>query len=63
MKQGSGADQVRSRLEGDTTVGLGVVQVVNRGEMAISERRVGHRPEMFSRLELGRVGWQTKQGT
>lgn len=45
-------------LEVDTALGLGVLQVIDRGEMTIGERRVGQRPQMLDGLEL--VHWQLR---
>ena len=61
MEEGGGADQVRPGLERDTALGLGVLQVVNRGEMAVGKRGVGERPQVFGGLKLGRVGGQKEQ--
>jgi hypothetical protein len=61
MEQGRGADQVRAGLQGHTALSLGIFQIIDAGEMAIGEDRVGERPEMLSRLEFGRVGGQEQQ--
>jgi hypothetical protein len=37
---------------------LGVLQVIDGGEVAIGERRVGEWPQMLCRLEFWRVGWE-----
>jgi hypothetical protein len=42
-------------LEGHAARGLSDLQVVDRGEMAVGECGVGQRPEVFGRLELGRI--------
>lgn len=61
MEEGGGADQVRAGLEGHATCGLRVLQVVNAGEMAVGERRVGQRPQVLGGLEFGGVGRQEQQ--
>ena len=51
----------RSSLDGlevDTALGLGVLQIIDRGEVTIGERRVGQRPQMLDGLEL--VHWQLR---
>ncbi len=53
VEERGGADQVRASLEGDAALGLSVFELINTGEMAIGERGVGQRPQMFGRLELG----------
>ena len=55
------ANEVGTRLEGDAARGLGVFEVVDRGEMAVGERGVGQRPEMLGGLELGRIRRQEQQ--
>jgi len=56
MEQGGGADEIRAGLQRQAAGGLGVLQLVDRGEMVIGERRVGERPQMLGGLEFGRVG-------
>jgi hypothetical protein len=53
VKTGGRANEVGTDLEGDTAGSLGVLQVVNRGEMPIGQRGVGESPEVFGRMELG----------
>jgi hypothetical protein len=55
------AYQVGSGLQGDAAGGLGVFELVDRGEMAIGERCIGQRPEVFGGLELGRIRRQEEQ--
>lgn len=49
----SRANEVGTRLERHTARSLSILQVIDRGEMAVGERSVGQRPEVFGRLELG----------
>jgi len=48
-------------LQGDTALALSVFQLLNAGEMAIEERRIGERPQMFRRLQFGRIRRQKEQ--
>jgi hypothetical protein len=48
-------------LERGAPLGLGVFQVVNRGEMAVGQHGVSQWPEMLSRLQFGRVRRQEEQ--
>jgi hypothetical protein len=48
-------------LEGATALCLGVLKVVDPGEMAIGERSIRERPEMFGGLELRRIRRQEEQ--
>ncbi len=45
----------------DAAVGLHVLQFVDGGEVAVDERGVGERPQMFGGLQLRRVGRQEEQ--
>jgi hypothetical protein len=56
-----GANEIGSRLEGDAALGLGIFQLVDRGEMPVGQRCVGEWPEMLGRLELRRIRWQEQQ--
>src|SRR5258708_15531397 len=49
------ADEVGTGLEGDAACGLHLFEVVERGEVAAGERRIGERPEVLSGLLGGRV--------
>ena len=61
MEPRRGADELAVRLKRDAALCLGVLQVIDRGEMAVRQGRVGQRPEMFGRLELRRIRWQEEQ--
>ncbi len=60
-EQRGGADEVVTRLQRDAAGGLRIFQVLDAGEVAIGQRGVGQWPEMFSRLEFGRIGRQEEQ--
>lgn len=60
-EQRRGANAFRLTLEDSAARGLGVFEVVDAGEVAVRERGVGQRPEMFGGLDLGRVGGQEEQ--
>jgi hypothetical protein len=53
-----GANTLRLVLEGETARRLRVLQLVNRGKVAIDERGIGERPQVLSRLKFGGIGWQ-----
>src|SRR5260221_5706363 len=55
VEQRGGADQIWTGLEGDAALSLRVLEVVDRGEMAVEQGRVGERPEGLGRLELRRI--------
>ena len=48
-------------LKRSTMGKLNVLQLLDSGELAIDQGGVGQRPEMFSGLELGRVGREEEQ--
>ena len=48
-------NEVGTRLEGDAARGLGVLELVDRSEMAVGQGRVGQRPQVLGRLQLGRI--------
>lgn len=58
MEEGGRADEVGTRLEGDAAHRLSVFEFVDRGEMAIGQRRVRQRPEVLGWLQL----WRTRIG-
>jgi len=47
--------------EGGAPLGQRSVEVLDGGEVLVGERLVERRPEAFSRLELGAVGWQVDE--
>lgn len=61
MEQRGRADEVGTRLEGNTARGLGIFEGVNRGEMPIGQRRVGQRPQVLGGMELRRIGREEQQ--
>jgi hypothetical protein len=48
-------------LERHAARGLGVFELVDGVEVAVSQRRIGQRPQMLRRLMFGRVGRQQEQ--
>src|SRR5260221_502779 len=54
-------NEVGTRLEGDAARSLGVFELVDRSEMAVGQGRVGQRPQVLGRLELGRIRRQAQQ--
>jgi hypothetical protein len=44
-------------MQGNTALGLGVLKLLNGGEVAVDEAGVRERPQMFGWLKFGRVGW------
>lgn len=61
MKGGPPTNDLRMSLEPAATDCLNLLQFLKRVEDAIGKRLIGERPEAFSRLQLGRVGWQKEQ--
>jgi hypothetical protein len=60
-EQGRRANEVRAGLQCDTALRLGIVQLLDAGEMVVSQRGIGERPQMLCRLQLGRVRRQEQQ--
>ncbi len=62
MEQCRGADAVWLGLKRHTVLGLDVFQLVDAGEMAVDERRIGQRigqrPQVLRWLEFWGIGWQ-----
>ena len=56
-----GPNQVGTGLQGDTALGLSVLQVLDTGEMAVRQGGVGQRPEMLGGLQLRRIRRQEQQ--
>lgn len=66
MRRGHQWKQVVERMRSsaqqrDTAFRLRLFQLFDRGEMAVGQHRVGERPEMLGRVELGGVGRQDQQ--
>lgn len=57
----SRANEVAAPLQGDTASGLGVLQLIEVGEVAIDQDGVGQRPEVFGRLELRGIRRQEEE--
>jgi hypothetical protein len=60
-KAGGGADEFPLPLEHDTACRLRVFQLLNRDKMAVDERGIGERPQMFRRLQFRRIRRQKQQ--
>jgi hypothetical protein len=58
---GSGADEVRALLKRDAADSLGLLQVLDGGEVLVGEGGIGQRPEVLGRLQLGGIGRQEEQ--
>lgn len=56
MEEGGRADEGWVRLERNAVLGLRIFEVLDAGEMAVDEWRIGQGPQMFSGLEFGGVG-------
>src|SRR5258706_8172442 len=61
VEQRGRADQIWTGLEGDAALSLRVLEVVDRGEMAVEQGGVGERPEVLGRLEVRRIRRQEEQ--
>src|SRR5689334_18218572 len=57
-KQRGGADEVWTGLQCDAALRLGILQGLDAGEVPIDQHRVGERPQMLGRLQLGRIRGQ-----
>ncbi len=58
MEAGDGADLLGVALQLSAARELDVFELLNRGEMAVDQDRVGERPEMLSGLQFGRIRWE-----
>jgi hypothetical protein len=58
MEQRGGADAVRALLEGEAVGELGVLQLLDAGDMLVDQRGVGQGPQVLGGLQFGRGGWQ-----
>jgi hypothetical protein len=61
MEQRGRADQVGTGLQRHTASGLGLLEVVDGGEMAIHQDRIGQLPQMFHGLQFRGGGWEKQQ--
>ena len=50
VKQGGGAHEIATGLEGDTAGRLDVLQLLDGGEVAIDQDGIGEGPQMFGWL-------------
>jgi hypothetical protein len=55
VEAGGRADEVRLPLQGGAAGELGVLQLLDAGELAVDEHGIGEWPQMLCRLQLGRV--------
>jgi len=55
------ADQIGVALQRDAALRLGVLQLLDSGEVPIDQHRVGQRPQVLSRLQLRGMWWQEQQ--
>lgn len=58
VKESGRADESRLRLERDAALSLRLLELVDGGEMAVEEWRVGEPPQMLGRLQFWGVGRQ-----
>ena len=61
MELGGRADALALLLEGSAVRELGLLQLLDAGEMLVDQRRVSQRPQVLGGLQLRRVGWQEEQ--
>jgi hypothetical protein len=50
------ADEIAALLQGDTSAGLCIFQLIEISEMAVDQDSIGQGPKVLSGLELGRGG-------
>ena len=55
MEAGGGADLLGVALQLSAARELDIFELLNRGEMAVDQDRVGERPQMLSGLQFGRI--------
>ena len=60
-KAGGGADEFPLPLEHDTACCLRVFQFLNRDKVAVDERAIGERPQMFRGPQFRRIRRQKQQ--
>ena len=61
VEERGGADEITPGLERHTAGGLGVLEVLNGGEMAVDQDGVGEGPQMLGGLEFRRIRRQEEQ--
>jgi hypothetical protein len=61
LEQRGGAHEITVGLQSDTALRLGVLQLVDGGEMPIHQHSIGEGPEMFGWLQFWRIGWEEEQ--
>ena len=61
MEPRRGTDAVWSGLKGGAPGQLGLLQLLDAGEVPVDEAGVGERPEVLGGLEFGGIGWQEVQ--
>jgi len=55
------ADEVGVALQDNAALRLGVLQLLDAGEVPIDQHRVRQRPQVLGRLQFGGMGWQEQQ--
>ena len=61
LEERGGAHEITAGLQSDTALRLGVLQLVDGGEMPIHQHGIGEGPEMFGWLQFWRIGWEEEQ--
>jgi hypothetical protein len=57
MEERRGADEIGAALQGDTALGLGILQLFDAGEVPVDQHRVGVWPQVLRWLQLRGIGW------
>jgi len=55
VEAGGRADESAVGLQGDTALRLGVLQLVDGGEMPIHQHGIGEWPQVLCQLQFGRI--------
>jgi hypothetical protein len=61
MEERGGADQIGTGLQRDTPSGLGLLELVDGGEVAVDQDGIGQLPQVFDWLQFRRVGGKKQQ--
>jgi hypothetical protein len=61
LEERGGAHEITAGLQSDTALRLGLLQLVDGGEMPIHQHGIGKGPEMFGWLQFWRIGWEEEQ--